>query len=411
MLTIKVQNGRVADLKFSIAEFKRFYTQAIRGKDINAVPSMVSRICGTCSNAHLLCAIEAIEKSQKLEVTEQTKVLKRLLMNGLIIRDHGLHLYVFSLPDIYKKDSLLDFDEDNPEEHELLHDAFAVKGAGNLLGVWAGGRSVHAPYPAIGGFSVLPKQEEIVKVVAELEKARPKVLKLIQIFADSAFKQEEDVNFVALKNSSYDFLEGCIGNFKSPDICEFDYGKHLDLTIIPYSQAAGYTFNKEVFMVGALARVNISKDKLHPSTIRDCQTVLSRFPSKNVFDNNLAQAIEILHSIDDSIEILKKIKIVKESPFKIIPKKGVGTGVIEAPRGTLYYKMEVGDDGKVTRGQIVVPTGQNQILIEKTILHFVERNLHLSKEDLAFELEKIIRAYDPCMSCASHFLKIKWKNG
>ena len=159
-LTLKVRDGRVADLQFKIAEFKRFYTQAIRGKNIASIPSMVSRICGTCSNSHLRCAIEAIEKSQGVEVSEQPRLLRRLLINGLMIRDHGLHLYVFSLPDLYKKDSLLDFDENNPEEHELLHDAFAVKGAGNKLGVWAGGRSVHAPYLVIGGFSILPKPEE-----------------------------------------------------------------------------------------------------------------------------------------------------------------------------------------------------------------------------------------------------------
>lgn len=406
-LTLKVREGKVVDLRFSIAEFKRFYTQAIRGKDLKAIPSMVSRICGTCSNAHLLCAIKALENSQKIEVTEQTKTLRRLIMNGLMIRDHALHLYVFALPDLFKKDSLLDFDENNAAEHELLHDTFSVKGAGNRLSTWAGGRSVHAPYPVIGGFSVLPKNEEIPGIISELEKTRPQVLKLIKIFAESSFEQVEEMNFVSLKDQNYNFLEGCIGSLKTPDVCEYDYGRHLDLKIIPYSQAAGYTFAGEVFMVGALARINLNKDKLPLSTIGDTQLILSRFPSKNIYDNNLAQALEILTCIDDSLEILRKFQVVAEPSISFSVKAGIGTGVIEAPRGTLYYKLEVGEDGKIKNGQIVVPTGQNQILIEKTLLHFIEKNITLEEKDLAFELEKIVRAFDPCMSCASHFLKIK----
>lgn len=407
-LTLKVRGGQVADLQFQISEFKRFYTQAIRGKEIASIPQLVSRICGTCSNAHLLCSLEAIEKALGIIPSVQTVTLRRLLINGLMIRDHGLHLYVFALPDIYGKNSLLDFEESDANQRELLEEAFLVKAAGNKLGVWAGGRSVHAPYPTIGGFIKLPEEKGIKELIKSLQKARPAVLRLIEIFRSCLFSQEEDFDYVALKNEKYDFLEGCVGNSTSPDVCEFDYGKHLDLVVIPYSQAVGYKFEGRIYQVGALARINLSKDKLHLKTQESAKEALSFFSSKNIYHNNLAQVIEILHCLDDSLEILGNLALKEEKPLSHKAKEATGVGVIEAPRGTLYYKLETTAEGKIKRGDIVVPTGQNQIAIEKAILHFVQKNLHLPKEKLIFEIEKIIRAFDPCMSCAAHFLKVKW---
>lgn len=412
-MTVKVENGQVVDLQFKIAEFKRFYTQAIRGKDIAAIPQQVARICGTCSNAHLLAAIKAIESGLGVEVSEQTKILRWLIVNGLIIRDHGLHLYVFSLPDVVGRDSLLAFDENNEYEHGLLHDAFDVKGSGNKLSIWAGGRSVHAPFPTLGGFITLPKMENLPEVIKHLQDARPKVLKLIKIFMDCPFVQEEDFSFVCLKSDTYDYLSGVIGRMNQPDIPESDYGKYLDHVVIPYSQASGYKFEDKIHMVGALARLNINKDKLNPKTKQDAAQALALFPSKNIFHNNLAQAIEILNAIDDSLEILAGFQVHEEKAVDIKPKirETVGVGVIEAPRGTLYYKLQIDGNGKIVKGDIIVPTGQNQIAIEKSLLHFVEKNLDMEREKLSFELEKIIRAYDPCMSCASHFLKLKIERG
>ena len=409
-LTLKVRGGKIKDLQFKIAEFKRFYTQAVRGKGISAVPQLVARICGTCSNAHILCSTEAIEKALNIKNTPQTMLLRKLLYNGLIIRDHGLHLYVFSLPDVINKESLLSFNENDPIQHELLHDAFAVKEAGGRLSTWAGGRSVHAPYPTIGGFTKLPASSEIPALIKLLENARPGVIRLIKVFQSCKFSHEEDFDFIALKNNTYDFLDGYISNSSLQNIKEFDYGRHLEKVVIPYSQAVGYKFEGKTYMVGALARMNLSKDKLNTKTQESAKDALKLFPSKNIFHNNLAQAIEILHCMDDSLYLLSKINIKEENPidYKNLIKESTGVGVIEAPRGTLYYKLQITAEGKVKCGDIVVPTGQNQIAIEKAIFNFVSQNLNRSKDEIIFETEKIIRAFDPCMSCAAHFLKVNW---
>lgn len=408
---IKIADGKVETVNFSIAEYKRFYTQAIRGKDIIALPQLTARICGTCSNAHLLCAIKAVENAIGLIPSEQTIKLRKLLNYGLIIRDHGLHLCIFVLPDLFGKDSILDFDENDPEQHKYLDATFAIKAAGNNLGKRVGGRSVHAPYAAVGGFTVLPKQEELLKSIAELAKVRHIVLDLIDLFAKRDFTLErKNIDFAALVDDEYSFLYGDIMKNDGSKILTQNYGELLEHISIPYSHASGYKLSGRVYMVGALARLNLARDNLHPQTKKDAAKYLALFPSQNIFHNNLAQAIEILHAVDSSIDIIKKLKIVPEKAVVTQRKEGVGIGVIEAPRGTLYYKLEVDVSGKIKTGQIVVPTGQNQIGVEASIRQYLEENIDNlnSKEVIEHEVEKIVRAYDPCMSCASHFLKIKW---
>ncbi len=406
-LHIKVVEGKVTECKFSIPEYKRFYTQAIQGKPIVALPQMVSRICGTCSNAHLLSSIKAIEMSQGIEPSHQTYLLRRLLTNALMIRDHALHLYIFVLPDLYGHDSILEFRDDNAEEHELVHDAFAIKEAGNQLAIWSGGRSVHAPMPTVGGFLKLPIEGRQPQLLEQLQEIRGRVLRIIDVFKNSSFIQVEDVSFSALINDQYDFITGRIVSAEQDQVPADQYGDYLKHVVIPYSQASGYTFKGKVFIVGAIARLNLSKDQLHSHTKKDAASALALFPSKNIFHNNLAQAIEILHCIDDSIDILSSLKIQPEKPITYKVRAGIGTGVIEAPRGTLYHRYEVDEKGVVTKGNIIVPTGQNQISIEKSLLHFAERFHTMPHKMLSHEFEKIVRSYDPCMSCASHFLKLK----
>lgn len=413
-LDIKIRNKKITDLKFSISEWKRFYTQAIRSKPIIAVPQLVARICGTCSNAHLLASIEAIEKGLNIAVSTQTKLLRKLLYYGLIIRDHALHLYIFSLPDFFNKDSILDFDENDKQQHKLLDDAFAVKEAGNQLSIIVGGRSVHAPYPTIGGFIKLPILSEIKNLKPKLLAIRPKILNLINIFAKApfGFKLKTPLAYAGLKNSDYSFLEGVIKTSNGLTIDEANLGQHLNAVVIPYSQARGFDFDGKFFLVGALARLNLSKENLNSKTKQSAEQYLKLFPSDNLFHNNLAQAIEILHAIDNSCEIINNLSTIEnEPPVKIIPRETVGIGVIEAPRGTLYYHLEINNDGTIKKGEIIVPTGQNQVAMERAIYELVEKLLEneTTKEKIVAEVERLIRAFDPCMSCAAHFLKVKWK--
>jgi coenzyme F420-reducing hydrogenase alpha subunit len=407
---IKVTDGKVEYARFKADDFKRFFTKAMEGKPIAAIPQLLARICGTCSNAHILCAIEACEHALGIRPSEQTMLMRYLTAYGLMIRDHALHLYLFVMPDVYGKDNFLDFDENKPEEHQLLHDAFDIKAAGNFLSTLIAGRSVHALYPTIGGFLHFPEKDGIEEAVKKLEEIRPAVLRLIKIFEKLPWRLDRKTNYMALVPERFGFLNGKIKSSKGETINEEDFRSHLEHVVLPYSQASAYKHEQESYMVGALARVNVAKDLLHPRTKESAATALALFPSTNIFHNNLAQAIEILHSVDDAIEILSGHEFAPEPAVTKPPQEAVGIGVIEAPRGTLYHKVELGGDGLVKRGEVIVPTGQNQVNMEEDIARLVEESLPTkSKEEIQFEIEKLIRAYDPCISCASHFLKIKWR--
>lgn len=410
-LEVRVKNNKVRHVHFKTTEYKRFFTQAMRGKPVTALPQLLARICGTCSNAHLLCSIEAAEKALAITPSAQTMLLRRLTMDGLMIRDHALHLYLFVLPDLYRKDAFLDFDEKDPEQHQLLHDGFEVKAAGNFLATLVAGRSVHATSPVVGGFVHFPDKKGIREAVQKLEAARPALLRLIRIFSQAPFHFKRETNFVALvpARGRYGFLQGQIQTSRGEKIAEEKFGEHFERVVLPYSQASAYQHKEASYMVGALSRLNLAKDLLYPETKKTLGETLDLFPSNDIFHNNLAQAIEILHALDEALAILKSQKFRAEPVIKKPPREETGVGVIEAPRGTLYHKIELGADGLVTGGEIVVPTGQNQINLEEDIFQLAQGLLpKTSKDKIAFEIEKLIRAYDPCMSCAAHFLKVEW---
>jgi coenzyme F420-reducing hydrogenase alpha subunit len=407
---IEVRNGKVTNSKLIISENKRFFTTAVIGKPAIMVHQIVSRICGTCSIAHLLCAIKAVEDAGKIEVSEQTKDLRDLLYYGLNIRDHAMHLYLFCLPDLFEKDSVLDF-EDTGLEHELIHNAFEIKSVGNDLSNLVGGRAVHSPYPLVGGFMKIPKKEELKKMEQRLKEIRSLALEFVEIFDEKDSNFETDAEFISLRNSNFSYLEGEL--YSSDGICipKNQFTNHLEKKVIPYSQAPGFKFKGRPYVVGALSRLNLNRDTLHKETKKSTKKYLLKFPSKNIFHNNLAQAIEIIHCIDASVEIIQKYEERQEEKKTYKIGKSEGIGVIEAPRGTLYYHLKIDENGKIENADLVIPTSQNQINMDKDIGKLVQKKLdqNMDQEKIRFEIERLIRAYDPCMSCATHFLKVKWK--
>lgn len=410
-LDIKIRNGKVEDVVLKVMENVRFFNQAVQGKPFVGVPQLVSRICGTCSIAHMTACIEAVEKTLDIKPSEQTMLLRKLTMYSLMIRDHALHLYFFSLPDLFGLDSILDLPDD---KKELIHDALHIKEAGNNLSNLVAGRSVHATFEQVGGFSNEVDKSKIPTTIEELQKIRPSVLKLIDIYFNCPWELKRKTNFVAIATPDFSFLEGKIKSTNGAEIEEKDYWDHLHNVVLPYSQASGFEFEGKEYMVGALARMNLNKENLHPNTKKDAAKYLAVFPSENIYHNNLAQAIEILHSIDHAIELLQTRKFKKEESAKPAKQSGEGVGAIEAPRGTLYYWMAI-NDGKVRYLNLVIPTAQNLINmredIKKIVVDFCSTDTvpeEKLEETIRKEAEKIIRAYDPCMSCASHFLKVKF---
>ncbi len=405
-LSLKVRNDEVEDVELKITENKRFYSQAVRGKPALNVPQLVSRICGTCSIAHLLCCVEAVEDALKVVPSEQTRILRKLTAYGMYVRDHAMHLYLFSLPDVFKKDSILDFVEDH---HDLVDQAFQVKAAGNNLSKVVAGKAVHAPFPIVGGHAQIPDKEKTRQVILELKAAREHLFDLMQIYKDCDFSLKRDTRYVSSGNSDFSYLGDEIINSEGIPVQKSHYLWHLQRVVIPYSTSVGFQFRGKEYMVGSLPRMNLKKNSLHKDTKRDAAGFISLFPTNDVYKNNLAQAIETLHGIDHAVELLETTDFKPESPVQVKPQAGVGVAAIEAPRGTLYYHVDVDEYGKIREVELVIPTAQNQVNMGFDIKQLVEQNLHKPREEIEFEIEKLIRAYDPCMSCATHFLKVKWK--
>jgi len=408
-LDIAVKKGEAVSAKLKINENKRFYRDASIGMPYKAVPAHLARICGTCSPAHMSCVCEAVERAAGIQITEQSKALRELLLLGNVIRDHGMHLYFFCLPDIFGVDSVLDFDKN---KDSLIHNALHVKEAGNLLCSAVGGRAVHPPFANVGGFNALPAKENVQKAIAELKEARDFALNFIELFFEKDTSFKRNTNFVALCGKDFSYIDGVIKTSSGSVIEEEGYREHLERVVMPYSNASAFEFEFKEFMVGALARVNLNKGELCKDTKKDCAKYLKAFPSNDIFYNNLAQAISVVNAIDMSVNLLSSMEFKQEKlPEAKLGKANVGVGVIEAPRGTLYHMIGLDAKGIVNRSEIIIPTSQNVIHMEQTMVGFVNEMLNksISKEKISMNAERLIRAYDPCMSCASHFLKINWK--
>ncbi|NPE26732.1 hypothetical protein HNV12_01875 [Methanococcoides sp. SA1] len=408
-MKISVKNGRVVQCRLKISEDKRFFTDALIGMKYDQISMMMSRICGTCSSAHVLCSVEAIEKAFGTKVTRQTMRLRNLLANAGHLRDHAMHLWFFVLPDLMGVDSVLDFGK---SKHKLLQDGLDVKDAGNYLAKIVGGRAVHPPAAVVGGFTRFATKKEVETAIEKLKKSRRKILNLIGVLGTkrrgSVFNRK--TNYSGLINKDYNFLQGMVCDSKGNKIKERDFGRHLNRVVLPYSNATAFEFDGKEFFSGALARMNVNKEALNDRTKKDIPSkYLDIFPSKNIFDNNLAQAIECLNIIDNSIGMLG-VTMRREALVEVVPRKSVGVGVIEAPRGTLYYRLDFNEKGVVTFADLCIPTQQNVISMEKTIGAYVTDLLKKgdTKKEIVFAIEKMIRAYDPCMSCAAHFLKVDW---
>jgi sulfhydrogenase subunit alpha len=411
-LKVYIEDGAVRDLQFIIADYRRFFTTAVRGRRVAAVPSFLSRICGTCSVAHLFASLMAIENAQGIAPTEQTRTLRRLAYDGLMIRDHALHLYFFVLPDILGVDSILDIPDDPDDPgYTLLHDSFDIKRLGTDITNAIIGAAIHAPLPTIGGFLRGPDPARFPDLVTRLEAVRSQVLRGIAAFFEWEASLIRNTDYLTLRNDArFDFLEGVIMNSNGRRIGRSDFDNYLQYVQIPHSHAEGYRFSdtQEDYLVGALARVNLNHELLHPRTRRDAEPYLSAFPSNNIYHNNLAQAIEVLQCVDDAIDTLRDVELADEEPVRAPAQAGTGVGVIEAPRGLLYHMARVDEKGVIEDYDVIVPTAQNQLNIENDLRDYFEENLDRDEETLRYNAESIVRAYDPCMSCATNFLKIDW---
>jgi coenzyme F420-reducing hydrogenase alpha subunit len=290
------------------------------GFSFKQIPTLVQRICGICSPAHLICALEAIEQAFKINVSEQTCLMQKLILYGNLIKSHSTHLYFLSLPDYLKKTSVLDFDKN---EQELIHRAIHLKEAGDEIVRVFGGRATHPVNAVVGGFESFPSQRKVNELLKKLKLEREKAVQTIKLFNSFLYVCEIPTNYVALVNEDYNFLDGRIHSSSGKMIEEKDYGKYLHEEVMPYSTAKHAKMEGKEFFVGALARMNLNQENLNFETKKTVKHLKVKIHCFSPFSNNLAQAIEVLHAIDSCIEILSTLTIQHEKPVKAVPSERV----------------------------------------------------------------------------------------
>jgi sulfhydrogenase subunit alpha len=410
-IIVELEGNTLKHARFNLAEGPRFFEALAKGRDFSDVPMMVSRICSICSVGHKLTSILAMENALGVKVTRQTELLRDLLFQGMSIESHVLHTYFLALPDFLGAGSAIELASKLPNEVKL---ALSMKKLGNTIQELVGGRAIHPINPIIGGFGRIPTGDELAAIRKTLVELMPGAEKTVALFGTLKYPSytEAPTVFVSLvpDGDEFSFFGRRIATSKGAVIPVEEYKKIADERVVPHSSAKHSLPGDEPFMTGSLARVNLFFDKLTPKAKAAAQAAGIKMPSNNSLHNNHCQAIENLYSFERAIKVidlLLKDGLSPEAPVAVKPKAGRGVAATEVPRGTLYHEYELDAKGAVVYANVITPTAQNQANIEKDFKAYITRNPGADDKAIAFNLEMITRAYDPCISCAAHYVEIR----
>jgi coenzyme F420-reducing hydrogenase alpha subunit len=408
-LYVKIKGDEVADVKLKIYEPPRFFEAFLRGRSFLEAPDITARICGICPVAYQMSACTALEDACGVRVEGQLRSLRRLLYCGEWIESHVLHVFMLHAPDFLGYQSAIEMARDHPD---WVQKGLQLKKAGNELMTLLGGREIHPINVRVGGFYRVPTREELQPMVEKLKWAREAAYETVRWVAGFEFPDfEQDYEFVALRHpDEYAVLDGRLVSSKDLDIAIREYDEHFEEEHIPHSNALhSRIVGRGSYFVGPLARFNLNFDRLSPLA-QDASREVNFLPEcRNPFKGILARAVEILYACDEALSIIEAYE-PPERPFvEIEPKAATGYGCTEAPRGILYHRYAIDAEGTIQDAKIVPPTSQNQRRIEEDLYHFVARSLELPDEQLQWRCEQAIRNYDPCISCAAHFLKLHFE--
>ena len=406
-LYLRVKDGAVADVKLKIFEPPRFFEAFLRGRKYWEVPDLTSRICGICPVAYQMSAVHALEGALGLTVAGPLRALRRLIYLGEWIESHGLHVFLLHAPDFLGYPDAIRMAQDHPDTVKL---GLKLKKAGNDLLAFLGGREIHPINVRVGGFHRVPARQDFARVRETFLWARDAAQDAVRWVAGLNFPEfEQDYEFVALRQGSeYPLNEGRLVSSQGLDIAVADYDQHFAEEQVPYSHALHSRLKGGgPYLVGPLARFNLNFDLLAPLAREAARDAGLAPVCRNPFKSILVRAIEMLHAVDEALGIMEAYERPEAPAVQVEPRAGVGFGATEAPRGVLYHRYRLDDAGVVVDAKIVPPTAQNQKRMEADLHHFVEGHLDLPEESLTWQCEQLIRNYDPCISCATHFLKLR----
>lgn len=406
-LHVKLKGDQVTSVQLRIFEPPRFFEAFLRGRDYREVPDITARICGICPIAYQMSSVHALEQACGTPVEGPLRELRRLIYCGEWIESHVLHFAMLHAPDFLGYPDAIAMAKDHPE---IVTKALKLKKAGNDIVNVVGGREIHPINVRVGGFYKLPTRRELHrKLKDQLEEAREIALAAVSWTASLPCPDfEQDYEFVALRHpDEYPFNEGRIVSNKGLDIAVSEYETYFAEEHLEHSNALhSFTRARGAYLVGPLARYSLNFDKLSPAAQEAALANGLGTECRNPFKSIVVRAVETLYACDEALRILDAYERPEEPAVAVPPRAGVGHGCTEAPRGILYHRYRIDDEGAVVDARIIPPTSQNQRTIEHDLWAFVDKNATLPDDKLTWQCEQIVRNYDPCISCATHFLKL-----
>jgi sulfhydrogenase subunit alpha len=407
-LFIGVQDGKVTEIKLNIYEPPRFFEGFLRGRSMHEVPDITSRICGICPVAYQMSAVNALEAAEGIAITPAIRNLRRLLYCAEYMESHLLHIYLLQAPDILGQESALSLAAIAPE---VVVRALRMKKAGNALLRAIGGRSVHPLSVTVGGFYRWPNAEDLAALLPELEWTLEAAKETLRWAVGLPYPELSlDYEFVALHHpDEYAILEGDIWSSTGKKIPVDQFEKEYLESHVAHSNALhSRTAAGKVYMVGPMARLNLNAAQLNPIAQTLMAELKIRLPITNPFQNLIARAIEVVHVCEDAIHLVRQYHPEGPSQVEWEHRAGTGCGVSEAPRGLLFHRYSVDAQGIVTQARIVPPTAQNLARIEADLWSFAPQAIQRPHAEATLLCEHLVRSYDPCISCATHFVKMDW---
>jgi len=396
------KDGKIENLQFKIFEPPRFFESFLIGRRYDELMELTSRICGICPVAHQITSLRAVENAMNVQVSDQTSKLRKLIAISAHIQSNVLSMYFLSLPDLMGYESLITMTKGHMD---IVKRGLMLKKLGNDITEIIGGRSIHPVTMVVGGFSSIPNKNKFDDIYKRLKDAKKDALKTFELFSNLKIPDfTRKCEHVAISNpNKYAINEGRFISTEGLNIDELNYKNHVYEKQKPYSTALhSYIKKRDSFMVGPLPRVNLNW-KMMSDDARDVIKISNvNFPNYNPFNSHLARSIELIHDIDECIDIIKNLSYKEEKPENFICKSGFGAAITEAPRGSLYHSFTFDNNGYVKKADIVPPTAHNAYNVEKDMNKFVQTIKNLPIDEITLKCEMLIRAYDPCISCSAH---------
>lgn len=405
-LYVKIKENAVTEAKLKIFEPPRFFEAFLRGRDFSEAPDITARICGICPIAYQMSAVHAMEDAFGAKVEGQLRALRRLIYCGEWIESHTLHVYMLHAPDFLGYDDAIQMAKDYPE---VVQRGLQLKKIGNEIVTLVGGREIHPINIRVGGFYKAPDKQDLLQLAERLKWARDAALETVRWVAKLPFPEfDQDYEFVSLRHpEEYPFNEGRLVSNKGLDIAVREYETHFAEEHVQHSNALHSVLKaRGAYFVGPLARYNLNFDRLSPLAQESAHEAGIGTECRNPFQSIIVRSVEIVYACDEALRIIAAYEPPAQPFIEMTPRAAVGYGCTEAPRGILYHRYRLDEHGAILDAKIVPPTSQNQKTIENDLRNYVPKFLHLPQEKLTWQCEQAIRNYDPCISCATHFLKL-----